>query len=95
VKRATTLFLLIVFLISELFLLTTVLPERFQMALLSKLSWGSDNSMVTHPALNFEIDEVLRQHPSIRIGFIFCMTLLLVANSYLLIVLWRKCRRGT
>lgn len=93
-KRATKVVLLVVFLISELFLLTAVLPERSQLALQSKLTWGSDNSLVTHPALNSEIDEVMRQHPAVRATMILCLTLMLVANTCVLVFLWRRLRRA-
>jgi hypothetical protein len=43
----------------------------------------------THPALRFEMDAVMREHPGLQVAVFAFLGLFILANIGLLIIIWR------
>jgi hypothetical protein len=49
---------------------------------------------VTHPNLEAEVNQALREHLALRLSLYFVLALVLVANTALIVMTWRAMRRG-
>jgi len=97
--KATALKLLLLVLIAlEMYLLAAFLPDRWQVVMVQWLSRMEprtfDHSVVTHPALDYEINEGVKKHPMMRVALDAAIAILAAANALLMAKLW-KYLRGT
>jgi len=95
-KRIALRLLLVVLIIVEIYLCSAFLPTAWQTAIVHGLAHilpkTYDYSVVTHPALDYEIDDMLRKNPGLRAALYTLITLLLVGNTFLLTRVWRSLR---
>ena len=77
----------------EMCMLTAFLPNRWQHALSQQLvrfqQETHDQSMITHPDLEGEIDQALRENPGLRIALNVTFGILLAGNTFLITRVWR------
>ena len=85
--------LLIPLVLFEMYLCTAFLPMRWQRAINDSLPTISPKShdwtSTTHPLLNEEIEEVLREHVGLRITLFVITLALLAGNAWLIRRVWR------
>jgi hypothetical protein len=90
--------LLALLILVEAYWCTAFLPLRWQRAINSRIPAvslkSSDWTPITHPLLSQEIDEVLREHPGIRLMLYAITVVLLIANALLIRFVWRLLRRA-
>jgi hypothetical protein len=95
-KRTAVKVLLLVLIIVEIYLCSAFLPTAWQTAIVQGLSHilpkAFDYSVVTHPALDYEIDDMFRKNPGVRVALYTVITLLLVGNTFLVTRVWRSLR---
>jgi hypothetical protein len=95
-KRTALRALLVVLIIVEIYLCSALLPTSWQTASVHGLSHilpkTYDYSVVTHPALDYEIDDMLKKNPGLRVALYTVITLLLVGNTFLVTKVWRALR---
>jgi hypothetical protein len=78
----------------ELYICTAFLPSEWQNAIDQSIrriipKSPGDWTIITHPALSQEIDQVLREHVWIRIALYILTVLLLTANAFMIRRVWR------
>jgi hypothetical protein len=77
----------------EVYLCTAFLPLKWQHAINDRvaniLPKSSDTTPITHPFLNLEIEQVLREHVGLRIAVYAITVALLVANTWFICFIWR------
>ena len=82
--------------IVELWLATAYLPARWQAAVSHAISVvlprHQDQSAITHPALDQEIDQALRENIGLRLTFYAVLALLLAGNAALMVWVTRRLR---
>jgi hypothetical protein len=95
-KRISLGFLLLVLAVAELFLCSAFAPAAWQAAIVRAFSHFSpktlDSSVVTHPALDYEIDDMMRKNPGLRIALDGVIVLLIGGNAFLLTRVWKSLR---
>lgn len=95
-KRISLGFLFIALVLAELFLLGAFAPTAWQAAVVRAFSHLSpktfDYSVVTHPALDYEIDDMMRKSPGLRIALDGLILLLIGGNTFLLFRVWKWLR---
>lgn len=88
--------LLIPLALFEIYLCTAFLPIHWQHAINDRvaniLPKSSDTTPITHPFLNLEIEEVLREHVGLRTAVYAITIALLAANTWLIFFIWRVFR---
>jgi len=86
-KRISLSVLLLALTVVEIYLCSTLLPAAWQTPLVQALSHISpktfDYSVVTHPALGYEIDNMLRKNLALRVALYAVILLLLIGNTFL------------
>lgn len=96
-KKTASVLLMIVLLVAEMYLLCAILPTAWQTAITQKFLHRSpnafDHSIVTHPALGYEIDDMLKKNTTVRIAFYLLIISLLGGNTFLLVRIWIFLRR--
>jgi hypothetical protein len=89
---------LIALIVVEICLCAPFLPARWDAAIGTVATRihprARDQWDITHPALDQELDQVLRQDPGLRFSLYTLIALLLAGNTALLIWVWRLLRRG-
>ncbi len=95
-KRMSLGLLLLVLVVVELFLCGAFAPAAWQAAIVRAFSHFSaktfDYSVVTHPALDYEIDDMMRKSPGLRIALDGLILLLIGGNTFLLTRVWKWLR---
>jgi hypothetical protein len=83
-------------LLFEILLLGPFLPDRWEsavdQALTAAYRASHDQSLVTHPNLEAEISQVLRENRRLRISLDFMAAVLLAANTLVIVKTWRALR---
>jgi hypothetical protein len=96
IKRIGLSVLVLALIVVEIFLCGALLPAAWQTAIVRALSHISstafDYSVVTHPALGYEIDDMLRRNMALRLALDAVALLLLVGNAFLVTRVWRFLR---
>jgi len=96
VKRISLRVLLLTLVVVEICLCSAFLPTAWQTAIIQLLPHISprtfDYSVVTHPALGYEIDEMLTKNIGLRVALYAGILLLLIGNTFLAIRVWRFLR---
>ena len=90
-KQARLLFALLVLVAAEAFL-----PAQWQSAISDRLLHGNpqyDYSVITHPAIDQEIEQVIHEHVGLQVALYAFFVVLLAANSVLLVRAWNAMRR--
>ena len=85
----------------ELYLCTGFLPMHWQYAINDAINGvlqhlrphAYDYSVVTHPAIDQEIDQVLRENTWMRMGLYVAFVAVLAVNTIAIVRLWRVLRR--
>jgi len=92
-KRAACLVLLMPLVLFEMYLCTTFLPTSWQRAINDSLPNISPKShdwtSTTHPLLNEEVEQVMREHVGLRITVFVVNLALLLGNAWLIRRVWR------
>jgi hypothetical protein len=92
-KKILLIALLFPLLLFEVYLCTAFLPVQWQHAIdrkmLRVLPESHDWTPVTHPNLDQEIDQVLREHIWLRIALYAVTVLLLGTNTWIIHRVWR------
>jgi hypothetical protein len=87
---------LLALIVVELYLCSALLPAAWQTAILQGLFHISpkkfDYSVVTHPALGHEIDDMLRKNVGLRVLLYAVILLLLAGNTFLVTRAWKFLR---
>jgi len=91
-KRIVLWILLVPLALVELYLCSAFLPMRWQLAL-SRIQ-SHDHSLITHPALEQEIEQVLRNNFALQLALEASLLLLLAGNTLLVIRVWKLLRRS-
>ncbi|MGB8128224.1 MAG: hypothetical protein WCG81_00355 [Candidatus Angelobacter sp.] len=94
-KKIALALLFVVLLFAEIYLCSAFLPLSWQLTIQHALSEGHDQSQITHPDLEGEINQALRKHPGFRVAFYGILVLLVIANTFVLFVVWRFLVRST
>jgi hypothetical protein len=100
-KRVVTGAVFLVLLILELYMCTAFLPSRWQLAINDKINselqhippHRYDYSVVTHPALDQEIEQALKENTSVRIFMYAMFTIVFLVNGFAIIRIWGRLRR--
>jgi hypothetical protein len=77
--------------IFEMYLMTGFLPAAWQHALNERLTFHDEaykQSVRTHPLLNEEIDQALRENLGLRIAVYLTFGVLLTGNTFLIWRVW-------
>jgi hypothetical protein len=97
-KKALLIALLIPLILFEVYLCTAILPTQWQHAIDRKipriLPEPHDWTSITHPNLDQEVEQVLREHIWLRMALYFVTGMLLVANAGVIRWVWRALRGG-
>jgi hypothetical protein len=93
-KRIVLWILLVPLALVELYLCSAFLPMRWQLALSRILPQSHDHSLITHPALEQEIEQVLRNNFALQLALEASLLLLLAGNTLLVIRVWKLLRRS-
>ena len=95
-KKIVLIVILIPLVLFEIYLCTTFLPLHWQHAINDRVAnippKSQDTTPITHPFLSQEIDQVLREHVGLRIVLYAVTIALLVANTWLIFLIWRLLR---
>jgi hypothetical protein len=95
-KRTALRVLLLALIVVEIYLCSAFLPAAWQTVILQGLSHISpkkfDYSAVTHPALDYEIEDMLRKNVGLRVALYAVILLLLAGNTFLVTRVWRFLR---
>jgi hypothetical protein len=95
-KKTAVVVLLIPLILVEFFLCGALLPQKWQRAIDSKipriLPESHDWTPITHPNLDQEIEQMLREHTGLRIAIYALIVTLLAVNTW---VIRRLLRFGT
>ena len=71
-------------------------PAGWQTAIQQRLSYirpkTLDHSVVTHPALDYEIEDMMRKHVGLKVALYAVILLLLLGNTFLVTKVWRFLR---
>jgi hypothetical protein len=94
-KKVALTLLLIGLLFTEVCLCSAFLPRSWQLAIQHVLPESHDYSRITHPNLEGEINQALQKHPGLRVAFYGILVLMMVANTFLLFVVWRSLVRSS
>ena len=80
---------------TEVCICVALLPMRWQHPINQILfrALPHDQTAITHPALDLEIDQVLRDWPLMRYGLSAFWLLCLAFNTFLIVKTWRVLRR--
>ncbi len=93
-KRTVLIVLLISLVLSEMFLFTGFLPSAWQHAIYEPASKmfpeTLDQTSITHPNLDREIQDALRNDVKLRLGLYLVIALTLTVNTVLIRLVWRK-----
>jgi hypothetical protein len=85
--------ILAVLFLFEVFLLGPFLPAKWEtsvdQALTAYFRASHDQSLITHPNLEAEISQVLRENRKLRISLDFVAAVLMAANTLLIAKTWR------
>jgi hypothetical protein len=97
-KRVALKLAIAVLLITELYICTGFLPNRWQVAIDHTLSQllperKPDQWDITHPALNEEIEQVMQEHPRLKLIVVAFIAFILALNTMLLLWAWKALRR--
>ncbi len=96
-KRAVLTVVLVALVIVELYLFTGFLPTRWQVAindtLCRILPQTYDHSVVTHPAIDQEIEQAMKEHIGLRLTVWTAFIGTLLANTFLIRWVWQLLRR--
>jgi hypothetical protein len=92
-KKILVLVLLVPLALAEIYFCTAFLPFEWQRAINNKLPQilpnPPDQTLITHPNLDLEVEQVMREHIWVRLG-LYCLTIvLMLANALLMRRLWR------
>jgi hypothetical protein len=98
VEKALFIPLLAMLFLFEMYMLTAFLPKNWEHAISEQLVLPFDResyqqSRVTHPNLEGEIDQVLRENPRLRITGYVIFVALLSGNTFLIVRVWRALKR--
>src|SRR5258708_28800872 len=88
--------LLIPLILLEAYFCTAFLPLEQQHAINAKIPNilpQDSQTLITHPNLDQEVDQVVREHVSLRIAIYAVTIILLVANGWVIRSLWRPLLR--
>ena len=92
-KRIVLIASLVPLVLFEVYLCTVFLPLQWQHAINDRvaniLPKSSDTTPITHPLLNLEIEQVLREHVGLRIAVYAITSALLAANTWFISFIWR------
>lgn len=96
-KKVLLTILLISLVLLELVICTDFLPIEWRHAINERIpnvfsDPAHDWSRVTHPRMDLEMDEVIRQHLWLRIASYVFTALLLAANTVLIRIVWQRLR---
>jgi hypothetical protein len=95
-KRIAVTVLLLAMIGVEIYLCSAFLPAAWQSAIVRGLSQvlpkTFDYSVVTHPALDYEVEDVLQKNEGLRVALYTVIALLLVVNTFFIIKVWRFLR---
>jgi hypothetical protein len=95
-KKIALIVLLIPLVLFEAYLCTAFLPIDWQHTIYKKiprvLPESHDWTPITHPNLDQEIEQVLREHVWLRIGLYAVTIVLLVGNAFVIRWVWRFLR---
>ena len=98
-KKVVRTVTLIALMLVEIYLCTAFLPAKWQHAIRITvariLPKTYDQWAITHPALDVEIDQVLRDNPGMRVGLYTFFASLMGGNTVLLVWVWRLVRRAS
>lgn len=98
-KRIVLWILLLPLMLVELYLCSAFLPMRWQLAVQHALPRilpkPYDYSLITHPALEQEIEQVLRNNFGLQVAFNALLLLLLAGNTFLVIRVWKLLRHSS
>jgi hypothetical protein len=98
-KKIALTLLFVVLLFAKIYLCSAFLPLSWQLMFQHALSAGHEHSQITHPDLEGEINQALQKHPGFRVAFYGILVLMVIANTFVLFVVWRflvrSSRRGT
>lgn len=81
----------------ELSICTGFLPVEWQHTISERIPWKLSESpnlwsLVTHPRTDLEMEDVFREHLSLRIASYIFIAILLAVNSILIRVVWKRAR---
>jgi hypothetical protein len=97
-KKVVLMVALIALTLVEIYLCTAFLPAKWQHAIGNTvariLPKQYDQLAITHPALDEEIDQFLRNNPGVRFGLYTLFASLLGGNTFLLVWVWSLVRRA-
>ena len=97
-KRIAVTVLLLALIVVEIYLCSAFLPAAWQTAIVRGLSQISpktfDYSVVTHPALDYEVEDVLQKNEGLRVALYTVIALMLAGNTFFIIKAWRFLRAG-
>jgi hypothetical protein len=97
-KKVALIVVLAALILSEIYFCTTFLPTRWQFAMSTTIARilpkAHDQWDITHPALDMEIGQVIRNNPNLRVAFYSFLVLLLAGNTLLLVWVWRLVGRA-
>ena len=96
-KRVVPTIVLVALVIVELYLFTGFLPTRWQVAINDTLRHilpqTYDYSVVTHPAIDQEIEQAMKDHIGLRLIVWAVFTGMLAVNTFLIRWVWHLLRR--
>ena len=92
-KRLVLKFSIAVLLFSELYLCSNFFPGKWQASIQNTVSQvlprKNHKPDITHPAIDQEIQQALRDNPPLRMAAYGFLLLLIVLNTFLLIACWK------
>jgi hypothetical protein len=94
-KRLLSLLLLIVLIAIEVSLVADLLPRSWMPKTVVDYSSKDDPkdwSLITHPAMDDEIDQVIKEHPGLKLSFTLLEVLLIAGNAWLIYRLRKNLR---
>ena len=94
-KKVVLTLLLVVLLFPEIYLCSAFLPLSWQLAIQHVLPESHDYSQITHPNLEGEINQALQKHPGLRVAFYGILVLMIIANTFLLFMVFRHLVRSS
>lgn len=95
-KKIVLIALFVPLVLFEVYLCTAFLPLYWQHAMNDRvaniLPKSTDTTSTTHPLLNLEIEQVLRENVGLRIAAYAITIALLAANTWFIFFIWRLFR---
>ena len=92
-KKTALTMVLLALVILEIYLCAAFLPSSWQVSIVQFFShlWPKtfDYSVVTHPALDYEIENMFRNHTELRVALYAVILSVMVGNGFVMARIWK------